>query len=153
MNLLKATLIFISITLLPLTVSGYDFGKALDNALDRTIRRSVNKTTGSISDAIVSQMPTLDPNAKKDDGEEYDLETGVTIFGFDGCPHCRNAYKFLNENNVEYTLMDTQKDAKAKRLASENGISGVPVIFIEGERQDGYSEQNYRKLLEKHGKL
>ena len=135
----------------------FDFGKALSNAVDRSansiVNGTANKVTNKINQAISSSIPKLEPGAKKDDGQRVDINQGVVIFGYDGCPHCRKAYSFLNKNAVNYQLMDTQKDAKASRIARENGIRGVPVIYVEGEKMVGYSEPKYRQLLRKHGKI
>ena len=135
----------------------FDFGKALSNAVDRSANRVVNSTantvTNKINQAISSSIPKLEPGAKKDDGQVVNLDQGVIIFGYDGCPHCRKAYSFLNRNAVNYQLMDTQKDANASRIARENGIRGVPVIYIEGEKLIGFSEPKYRQLLAKYGKI
>jgi len=158
-SIIKRSLIF-SMSLLVLVftpASGFDFGKALSDAVDRSANRVVNSTantvTNKINQAISSAIPKLDPTARKDDGQSVDLTQGVVIFGYEGCPHCRKAYSFLNKNAVNYQLMDIQKDAKASRIARENGVRGVPVIFVEGEKFTGFGESQYRNLLQKHGKL
>jgi glutaredoxin len=138
-------------------VFAFDLGGALSNAIDRSannvVNSTVNNVTNTINRSISSAIPSLDPSAKRDDGERVDLDKGVIIFGYDGCPYCRRAYSFLKSNNVSYQLMDTQKDAKASRIAREVGIRGVPVIYVEGEKITGYSAQSYRQLLQKHGKM
>ncbi len=70
----------------------------------------------------------------KDDGQDINLSEGVVIIGYNGCPYCRKAYAFLAQHNISYKLMDTQQDAKANRLAQQNGIKGVPVIYVNGEK-------------------
>ena len=135
----------------------FDFGQILSNAVDNSVNKVVNDSTGNLSNsihrAISSAIPSLQPGAKMDNGESVNLNKGVIIFGYDGCPYCRQAYAFLNKNGVKYKLMDTQKDAAASRIARENGISGVPVIYVEGEKMVGFRDSSYRNLLQKHGKL
>lgn len=136
-------------------VVAFDFGKVLSDAVDKTVRDSVgsvqNSVKKNIEQALSSAMPNLNPKAKLDDGQGMDLSKGVTIFGYNGCPHCRNAYAYLNKNNIRYTLMDTQKDTKAARIAKQNGIRGVPVIYVSGERKAGFSNTSYTQLFKKHG--
>jgi len=145
-------LVFISTS-----AGGFDLGKALSDAVDRTASRVVDNTADAVTDrinqAISSAIPKLAPAAKKDDGQGVDLSRGVIIFGYDGCPYCRKAYAFLKNNAVSYQLMDIREDAKAARIAQENGIRAVPVIYVEGDMLTGFSEPNYRDLLQKHGKL
>jgi Glutaredoxin and related proteins len=134
-------------------VLAFDLGKTLSDSVGKTVKDVVNKTTGSIGDTITSMIPKPKEDAEKDDGEVYDLTTGVTIFGYDGCPYCRKAYSFLDSNNVEYTLMDVEKSTKANRIFKKEGHRGVPVIYIEGETLSGFSDSSYRSLLQKHEKL
>ncbi len=135
----------------------FDFGQIISNAVDNSVNKVINDTTSNLSNsinkAISSAIPSLQPGAKIDNGESVNLNEGVIIFGYDGCPYCRQAYAFLNKNGVKYKLMDTQKDAAASRVAKENGIRGVPVIYVEGEKMVGFRDSNYRNLLQKHGKL
>ena len=134
-------------------VFAFDFGKSLSDSMGKVVKDVVNKTTGSISDTITSMIPKPTEDAEKDDGEEFDLTAGVTIFGYDGCPYCRKAYSYLDSNNVEYTLMDVEKSSKANRIFKNEGHKGVPVIYIEGETLNGFSDDSYRNLLQKHQKL
>ncbi len=139
------------------SVGGFDLGKALSDAVDSSANKIVDSTanavTSKINKAISSAIPDLAPTAQQDDGKEVDLSRGVIIFGYDGCPYCRKAYAFLRANEVDYQLMDIRENAKAARVAQENGIRGVPVIYVEGEKLVGFTEPNYRKLLQKHGKI
>ena len=138
-------------------VMAFDFGKIVSDSLERTVDKTVRSVENSVSNeiekALSSAIPKVAPNAKQDDGQKKDLSKGVIIFGFNGCPHCRKAYAFLKRNNIPYELLDVQKDKKAKRTAQQNGIRGVPVIFVSGERFSGFSEGGYQKLFKKHGVL
>lgn len=148
----------ISLSLLLLSPAmAFDFGKIVSDSIERTVDKTVRSVGNSVSNeiekALSSAMPKIAPNAKQDDGQKQDLSKGVIIFGFNGCPHCRKAYDFLQRNNIPYELLDIQKDKKAKRTAKENGVTGVPVIFVNGERFFGFSEGGYQKLFKKHGVL
>lgn len=137
----------------------FDLGKIIEKSIEKNIDRRVrnveNKVTTQIDktvdQTISSVIPNLNSNAKKDDGQQKDLSKGIIIFGFDGCPHCRKAYAFMNKHKIRYQLMDTQKDQKAARIAKQNGIRGVPVLYVSGEKVTGFSDASYTKLFKKHG--
>lgn len=135
----------------------FDFGKIITDAVEKSVEDSVesigNTITQEVDKALSSAMPSLGTEAKKDDGQSIDINKGIIIFGYNGCPHCRKAYAFLKKHNIHYTLMDTSKDTKASRIAQENGIRGVPALFVSGEKFYGFSEGGYTILFKKHGIL
>lgn len=153
MHIRLSALVITFLLVFPATNFAFDLGKTLSDTVGKTVKDVVQKGTGSIGDAITSVLPDVSPNAEKDDGEAYDLSTGVIIFGYDGCPYCRKAYGYMRKNNIEYTLMDTEKNSKANRIFSEEGHRGVPVMYVEGEVLKGFSDKSYKNLLSKHGKL
>jgi len=139
----------------------FDLGKVLERSVERSIDRNVrnaeNKVTREIDktvdNAISSMIPDLSISAKKDDGQKKDLSRGIVIFGFDGCPNCQQAYDFMNKNNIRYQIMNPQEDVKAMRIAKENGVKTVPVIYVSGDRIDGFTDASYTALFQKHGVL
>lgn len=144
--------VVLGMLLLATPIFAFDLGKVLSDSIEKSVDDSVGKTfKRELDKALSSVMPKLGSRAKKDDGKGMDLSRGVTIFGYNGCPHCRKAYSYLKRNNIRYTLMDTQKNAKANRIANQKGIRGVPVIFVSGERFAGFSEGGYTRLFKKHG--
>ncbi len=164
MNFLKKRLFSITtiigfITLSVSPVMAFDLGKIIEKSVERSVDRNVrnveNKVTREIDKtvdkAITSMIPDLSITAKKDDGKKKDLSKGIVIFGFDGCPNCQQAYSFMQRNNIRYQIMNPQEDVKAVRIAKENGVKTVPVIFVSGDRVDGFTDASYTALFQKHG--
>ncbi len=152
----KSTLGFVFTAVIIVSpVIAFDLGKVLSDAVEKSVNNSVGSVSNTIKreveKALSTAMPALGSKSKKDDGQNINLSKGITIFGYNGCPYCRQAYAFLKRNNIRYTLMDTQKDAKASRIAKQNGLRGVPVIYVSGEKYTGFSEGGYQRLFKKHG--
>jgi len=137
----------------------FDLGKiierSVEKSVDRQVRTAENKVTNEIDrtvdKAISSMIPDLSISAKKDDGKQKDLSKGIIIFGFDGCPNCQQAYNFMKKNNIRYQVMNPQEDVKAMRIAKQNGVKTVPVIFVSGDRVEGFTDASYTALFQKHG--
>lgn len=85
--------------------------------MNNTIRSGDNAISNQIEKALGSAMPQLGAGAKQDDGKNIDLNRGITIFGYNGCPYCRAAYAYLKRNNIPYQLMDTNKDIKSSKIS------------------------------------
>jgi len=137
----------------------FDLGKIIEKSVEKSIDRNVRKAENSVTNeidrtvdkAISSMIPDLSISAKKDDGQQKDLSKGIIIFGFDGCPNCQQAYAFMKKNNIRYQIMNPQEDVKAVRIAKQNGVKTVPVIFVSGDRVDGFTDASYTALFQKHG--
>ena len=137
----------------------FDLGKIIEKSVEKSVDRNVrnvenkvtNKIDRTVDKAISSMIPDLSISAKKDDGQKKDLSKGIIIFGFDGCPNCQQAYNFMKKNNIRYQIMNPQEDVKAMRIAKENGVKTVPVIFVSGDRVEGFTDASYTALFQKHG--
>lgn len=134
-----------------LLLVGFTMQPAMAIDLSKIISKKIEQSIENVIDeAISSVLPQVTKDANEDDGQDVNLTEGVTIFGYNGCPYCRKAYAFLEQNDIPYELMDTEKDAKANRLAQKNGIKGVPVIYVNGDKLSGYTDSSYNKLFKKH---
>ena len=59
----------------------------------------------------------------------------ITIYSADWCQPCKQLKKMLDNNEIEYTVIDIDK---APETARSLGIRGVPTIINElGERRVG----------------
>lgn len=89
------------------------------------------------------KVETTEKTVPASDG--YSLEEGeVGLFWGDGCPHCANVEKFLEENKdiagkFNIKKFEVYKDKKGQRLfvekAKKCGLSGlgVPTLYKEGK--------------------
>ncbi len=136
--------------------TAFDFGKMISNQVEKAVEKAVEKTVSdTIDKAISTIMPKRDIKPQTGSSEpvapEKDLSQGVIIFGYDGCPYCIKAYAYLNGNDVTYELMDIEKSDDAYLISKANNISGVPVMFVNGQRVSGFTDSSYKKALQQHG--
>ena len=70
----------------------------------------------------------------------------VIMLAASWCGFCRQARKFFNAHDVEFTEIDVEKTnhADIQRLYREHG---VPVIFVGSEQVKGFDEPQLRELL------
>ncbi len=75
----------------------------------------------------------------------------ITFYGADWCGDCRRSKRLLAELNVEYTLIDVEKDPSQIEKVKEinNGAQSIPVIvFSDGTHLTEPSDPELRKKLE-----
>jgi glutaredoxin len=152
----KSAILILS-SFLVVNAYSFDLGKILTDAVDKSVNDAIGGATGSvkrqIQDLISTAIPNVNIGAKPDDGKNIDISKGVVVFGYHGCGPFGQAHNFLKRNGVPYQLMEVKKDARAARIARQNGVSGSPTIYVNGERIVGYSSNSYTALLKKHGKM
>ena len=73
-------------------------------------------------------------------------EQTVIMLSASWCGYCRQARKFFDAHDIQFTEIDVEKTSHAdiQRLYRQNG---VPVIFIGSEQVKGFDEPQLRELL------
>lgn len=71
----------------------------------------------------------------------------VTVYTSTTCTFCKATKNFLNENNVEYTERNIDKDKEAMNYLIEHGHRGVPVSVIDGQEVVGFDRERLTELL------
>ena len=65
----------------------------------------------------------------------------IVLFGFDGCPACRNAKKSLDAAGKSYHYVDVTKQRQYNRdLLARNGRVGVPQVAVNGVMYQGVGQ-------------
>lgn len=75
----------------------------------------------------------------------------ITFYGADWCGDCRRSKRLLEELNVEYDMIDVDKDdaAAAKVIEINGGAKSIPVIvFKDGSHLTEPSDPDLKKKLE-----
>lgn len=55
----------------------------------------------------------------------------IVLYSVSWCPHCRAAKEYLTENNIPFSNLDVELDAKAmEELTVKYDSKGVPLIVI-----------------------
>ncbi|MGX7075330.1 glutaredoxin-like protein NrdH [Globicatella sanguinis] len=57
----------------------------------------------------------------------------VTVYSKPNCMQCNFTKKFLEDNSVEYTMIDVYENEDALNKIKEMGFQSLPVVEIEGE--------------------
>jgi len=75
----------------------------------------------------------------------------IIFYGADWCGDCRRSKRLLEELNVEYTLIDTEKTegAAEKVMEINGGVQSIPVlVFADGTHLTEPSDIDLKAKLE-----
>ena len=73
----------------------------------------------------------------------------VVIYTTPSCPFCRQAEKFMQERDVEYTEYDVLEDQKRlEEMIDVSGQMGVPVLVVGGKVLLGFNSEALGKALD-----
>ncbi len=83
------------------------------------------------------------------------MATKIVMYTTTFCGDCRSARAFLDEHNVEYTLINIENDPEAVKLVMRvnNGKRSVPTFDIDGQYVNAspFSPQKRKALAEALG--
>ena len=79
---------------------------------------------------------------------ESPSKTGFTIYSKSGCPNCKNVKKLLEENKMEFYIIDCdeylieEKDKFLEFIANicKKEVKVFPMIFFDGKFVGGFKE-------------
>ena len=78
----------------------------------------------------------------------------VKVFALSTCPYCRMTRAYLDENDVEYDVVEVDLLTGAEReeaIAEVKGLSGgtsFPVILVDEDIIVGFNKKRMKELLE-----
>jgi len=78
-------------------------------------------------------------------------EAKITVYGTNWCGDCRRARRFLDENQIEYKLINIEEDKEGEQfvIKTNRGMRSVPtIVFCDGSI---LVEPSNRALAEKLG--
>lgn len=106
----------------------------LGNTLPDSIRVSYSRLSAHVEDEFLSEGVKLYVSGK-----------------MEKCPFCEQARKYFNENNIEYTEIDIDKDSESLAYLEKQLKSiSVPVIEIGNEIIIGFNKEKVEYLLRKY---
>ena len=78
-----------------------------------------------------------------------DRRKQVTLYTTSWCGYCKRARRYLDSIGVAYTEYDVERDstARAEYLEKTGGRTGVPVIDVDGEILQGWSQARLDQML------
>jgi len=77
----------------------------------------------------------------------------VMLYALSTCPYCRMTRKYLEENDVEFDVLEVdllEGDERTAAIAKVKEISGgssFPVVVIDGETIVGFNKKRIKELL------
>jgi len=84
--------------------------------------------------------PTIRPESQ--DG----IEPEITLFSTPRCIECRKARQYFEQHRIEFTELDVETSAEARRKLESLGGEAVPVILIGEEILKGFSAAAFERL-------
>ncbi|MBX3664522.1 MAG: glutaredoxin family protein [Burkholderiales bacterium] len=73
-------------------------------------------------------------------------ERRVVMYATSWCPYCQQARNYFRQQGIPYVEHDIEKDAAARRDYRAFGGRGVPVIFVDKRRMNGFSISGFEKI-------
>ncbi len=70
----------------------------------------------------------------------------VVMFSSDYCPPCLHAKQYLRENNIPARIFDIDESPAARTYFEKLGGRGLPLIFVDNRRLDGYTPERFERL-------
>jgi len=76
----------------------------------------------------------------------------IVMYATGTCPYCRKARDYFTAHHVSWREIDIDKSARDYADWESKGGKGTPLIFIDGQRIDGYVESKLDSALAAHSK-
>lgn len=78
----------------------------------------------------------------------------VKVFALSTCPYCRMTRAYLDENDVEYEVVEVdlltgaERDEAIAEVKSISGGTSFPVILVDEEIIVGFNKKRMKELLD-----
>jgi glutaredoxin/predicted RNA-binding Zn-ribbon protein involved in translation (DUF1610 family) len=71
---------------------------------------------------------------------------GVDIYATSYCDTCKIAKAYMRRHGIAYTEYDVEADIDRRREFYDRGGKGTPLIFVRGQRMEGFDASEFEKL-------
>jgi glutaredoxin len=75
-------------------------------------------------------------------GELAEIEIYTTSY----CEPCKVAKSYMRQHGIAYTEYDVEADIDRRREFYKRGGKGTPLIFVRGQRMDGFEVREFERL-------
>jgi glutaredoxin len=73
----------------------------------------------------------------------------VIMLGAWWCPYCRQARRYLEDNEISYCEYDMERSDEGKRLYNQVNGQAIPILLIGDYQINGFNERSIEKALER----
>ena len=73
----------------------------------------------------------------------------ITVYSKPSCVQCTATYRKLDENGMDYTLVDVSEDEAALARIKELGYLQAPVVMVDGVHWSGFRPDKIDELATK----
>ena len=70
----------------------------------------------------------------------------VVMYSTSWCGYCKKARQYFKANNIKFKEYDIEKSKKAKRDYDKLGGRGVPIILVDKQRMNGFSQPMFESM-------
>lgn len=70
----------------------------------------------------------------------------VTVYTNPNCVQCEQTKKWLNLNEIEYSIVDLSSDAVALEMVLELGFKSAPVVITDTDKWSGFKLEKLAQL-------
>jgi glutaredoxin len=77
---------------------------------------------------------------------EVEAEEQVVLYSTSQCPNCRQVKEYFKANRIAYTEYNVEESIDYRRKFYAIGGKGVPMLFVKGERMDGFDQARFEQL-------
>jgi glutaredoxin len=95
-----------------------------------------------------SKIPAApDPKHLRDSPTVKAPIAGVILYQADWCGYCRKAKAYLASKGITYQAIDIDSDYGRDAFAQVGNGQGIPLLFAEGHRVQGFSDAAYDEIF------
>lgn len=77
--------------------------------------------------------------------------TNVIMYSTSWCGYCKKMRQFLQANDVPFVERDIEASEENRALYDKLGVSGIPVVIVNGEVVKGYNPRKVASLASEAG--
>lgn len=95
----------------------------------------------------VTVLDEADPGAEDAEPDnKANKRKKVVMYSAEWCGVCTKAKQYFKENKIPFKEMDIDKSKKARKAFKKLNARGIPVIFINKKRMNGFTVERFNQV-------
>lgn len=111
--------------------------------------KPVSANAGSVVIPEINRMQAQDYTSRAAHIPVVPKSKKVVMYATQWCGYCKKARRYFQKKNIAYTEYDVEKNAQAYKAYLALKPSGYPLIFVDGQRMNGFSETGFERLYKR----